>query len=249
MEKIFIKNSKGEKLVGISHESKSNKLIIVCHGRVCTKDEHFYPELCQELAKAGFNAFRFDFSGNGESEGKFEDSTITKEIEDIKSVVDYFKKEKYEIFCLIGHSQGAIEVLLHQAKYGSAKSVVDIAAYADQRDATTRKFSEKQIQELNKNGSLQLNAFEKSFKVYKKYFYDRAAYGDIREKIRKITAPVLVVHGTEDKDVPFSNSQKIISALNKKRRLIQIKGADHFFANNGHRKMLMSSIVEWLESL
>ncbi len=250
MKKLIIKNLLGEKLVGILHESKkSNKLVIACHGRVCTKDEHFYPELCKKLEENGFSAFRFDFSGNGESEGKFEDSTITKEIEDIKSVVDFFKKKNYEIFCLIGHSQGAVEVLLHQAKYNSAKAVVDIAAYADQRDATLDKYPDEKMKELNKKEFLELNAWGKSFRLYKIYFYDRVAYGDIRKKIREIKAPVLVIHGAEDRDVPSTNSEKIFSALNKKSRFIPIKDADHFFADEGHRKILISTIVSWLKSL
>lgn len=249
MKRLFIKNKNGEKLAGILHESKSNKLVIVCHGRVCSKDEHFYPELCEKLATNGFNAFRFDFSGNGKSEGKFEDSTITKEIEDIKSIVDNFKRKNYEIFCLIGHSQGAVEVLLHQAKYGSTKSVVDIAAYADQRDATTNKFSEMQIEELNKAGFLQLNAWGKTFNVYKQYFYDRANYRDIRKEVEKIKVPILVVHGTGDKDVPIANSEKIVPALNKKSKFIPLSGMDHFFEDRNYRAELINHIIKWLNSL
>ena len=250
MEKIKIKNSLGENLAGILHKSKkSSRLVIVCHGRVCTKEEHFYPELCKELSRNGFNAFRFYFSGNGESDGKFEDSTITKDIEDIKSVVDFFINEKYEIFCLIGHSQGAVVVILHQAKYNSAKCIVDIAAYADQKDATINKFLEKQIKELDQKGFLQLNAWGKSFNLYKKYFYDRAGYGDIKEEIRKIKVPVLIVHGKEDKDVPIKNSENMIFALSKKGKFIPIDGADHFFANKEYRSILISSIINWFKSL
>lgn len=247
MKKIIIKNSSGEKLVGVLHESKTNKLVIVCHGRACTKDEHFYHELCERLAKNGINAFRFDFSGNGESKGKFEDSTITKEIEDIKSVVDYFKKNNYEIFCLIGHSQGAVEVLLHQSKYNSAKCIVDIAAYADQRDATFKKYTKEKIEDLNQNGFIKLSAWGKTFKLTKKYFYDRAKYGDIRTKVRKIKAPVLVIHGTEDKDVDFSNGIKMKKALNKKSEFISINGAEHFFKT--HKKMLIDSIISWIKTM
>ena len=247
MEKVIIKNSCGEKLVGMLHNSKnSDKLVIVCHGRVCTKDEHFYHELCTELSKNGFNAFRFDFSGNGKSEGKFKDSTVSKDIQDIKSIVDYFKNI-YEISCIIGHSQGAVEVLLFQAKYGLARSVVGISGYSDQRDATMRKYSKDKIRELNKNGSIELKAWGKSFNLYKKYFGDRAKYGDIRSQVRKIKEPILVIHGTEDTDVPFKNGILMKKALKKNDVFISIKGADHFFINEIHRTELIKSIITWLK--
>ena len=247
MEKVIIKNSCGEKLIGVLHNSKnSDKLAIVCIGRVCTKDEHFYPELCKSLSKNGFNTFRFDFSGNGESEGKFEDSTASKDIQDIKSVVGYFKNI-YEISCVIGHSQGSVEVLLYQARYGLARSVVDIAGYSDQRDATTKKYSKDKIKELNKNGSIELKAWGKSFNLYKKYFRDRLKYGDIRSQARKIKEPILVIHGTEDTDVPFKNGILMKKALKKNDVFISIKGADHFFINEIHRTELIKSIITWLK--
>ena len=49
---------------------------------------------------------RFDFSGNGESEGTFEDSTYHKEVEDLKEVMQYFKNKGVKEFCLVGHSMG-----------------------------------------------------------------------------------------------------------------------------------------------
>lgn len=125
--------------------------------------------------------------------------------------------------------------------------MVDIAAYADQKDATIRKYPKEKIKELNEKGFLSINAWGKSFKLYKKYFYDRVAYGDIRDKVRVIKDPVLIIHGTEDKDVPFSNSKKIISVLNKKSKFMSIEGADHFFKEKTHREKLIDSIVSWLK--
>ena len=99
MEKLTIKNSSGEKLAGILYPIKnSGKLIIFCHGRLVNKDNPFYAELCGKLSESGFNVYSFDFSGNGESEGKFEECTISKDVEDIKSAVDFFKKKIMKYF-------------------------------------------------------------------------------------------------------------------------------------------------------
>ena len=249
MQKITIKNSYGEKLAGAFYPSKNSKnLIIFCHGRLVNKDNPFYIELCEKLFERGFNVYRFDFSGNGESEGNFLNCTITKDIEDINSVVDFFKKKNYEIFCLIGHSQGAVEVLLHQAKYSSAKCVVDISGLVDQRDMTTRKYTKEQINEINKKGFTKIEYEGKQFNISKKYFYDRAGYGDIRNEARKIKAPILVLHGTEDEDVDYSNGLKMKKILKKNDKFIPIRAADHFFKKYKYRQQVINSIIKWLKS-
>lgn len=248
MEKLNINNLKKEKLAGIFYPNKnSKKLIIFCHGRLVTKDLSFYPELCQKLFENGFNAYRFDFSGNGESEGKFEDCTISKDIEDIKSAAHFFKKRGYEIFCLIGHSQGAVEVLLHQSKYNSAKRVIDISGLVDQRDMTIRKYTKQQVKEINEKGFTKVEYDGKMWNIPKKYFYDRASYGDIRNRAKKIKCPILVFHGTEDEDINYANGEKMRKILRKKDKFITIEGASHFYINPAHRKILFDSIIEWLK--
>ena len=248
MQKLSISNSNGEKLAGIFYPIKnSRKLIIFCHGRLVNKDNPFYVEICGKLSESGFNVYRFDFSGNGESEGKFEECTISKDIEDLKSAVDFFKKKNYEIFCTIGHSQGAVEVLLHQSKYDSAEFVVGISGLIDQRDMTTRKYTKNQIGDINEKGFTTIVYDGRKWDISKKYFYDRAGYGDIRNEVKKIKAPILVFHGTEDEDINYGNGLKMQKILKKKDKFIPIEGASHFYANPEHRKILIDSISDWLE--
>lgn len=248
MKKLTIKNSFGEKLNGAFYQSnKSKKLIVFCHGRLVNKDNPIYIEICRKLFENGFNAYRFDFSGNGKSEGRFEESTISKDIEDVKSVVDYFKNKNYGIFCLIGHSQGAVEVLLHQSKYNSAKCVIDISGLVDQRDMTTRKYTKAQIEEINKKGYTKVEYGGKKWNISKKYFYDRAGYGDIRKEVKKIKSPILVLHGTLDEDINFENGLKMKKILKKKDKFVQVKGAGHFYANESHKNRLISEIIKWLK--
>lgn len=246
MEKIIIKNSYNENLVGYLHKTDNKKLIIVCHGRLCTKDEYFIPELCNSLQTNNLNAFRFDFSGNGESEGNFEDCTISKEVEDIKSVVDYFRKLHYDIFCLIGHSKGAVAVLLHQSTYNSAKFIIEISGLVNQEFETTKKYSDDQIKEINENGFTEIKYNNKTFKISKKYFDDRLSYGDIRDYVKKIKVPVLVIHGTNDEDTDYKNGQLMIESLNKNSDLVSIENADHFFSK--HQNELTNNIIEWLKN-
>ena len=85
-KKIYFLNKNKEKLLGILHlpDKKTKKLVIVCHGFASNKNSLWIPKLCNTLAKKGYTALRFDFSGNGQSEGKFENSNCEKEKQDLQ---------------------------------------------------------------------------------------------------------------------------------------------------------------------
>ena len=84
-----IRNAQGERLDYTFHPADSNSpfTVIIGHGVTANKDRQFIETLGVCLAKAGIPALRFSFSGNGDSEGRFEDSCISKEVEDLGEVL------------------------------------------------------------------------------------------------------------------------------------------------------------------
>ncbi len=68
-----------------------------------------------------------------------------------------------------------------------------------------------------------------SIKITRKYYSDRLSYGSIGPRIGTISVPVLVIHGTNDKDTPADQSKEIIKCLPKGSKLVLIEQADHFF--------------------
>lgn len=66
-------------------------------------------ECALELCSGGFYVFRFDLSGCGDSEGEFENCTVKKWLEDIKSAIKYLGKEYKAIknYSLLGLRFGA----------------------------------------------------------------------------------------------------------------------------------------------
>ena len=93
IKKIFFKNNVHETLAGVLHlpKKKTKKAIIVCHGFASTKDALWIPELCTALAEQGYAALRFDFSGNGASEGTFSESNCDKEQNDLTAALTFLK--------------------------------------------------------------------------------------------------------------------------------------------------------------
>ncbi|CAD6210023.1 unnamed protein product [Miscanthus lutarioriparius] len=67
-EKIVIINRYGEKLVGVLREAGSKDLVVLCHGFRSSKESRTLLSLADALTSENISIFRFDFSGNGESE-------------------------------------------------------------------------------------------------------------------------------------------------------------------------------------
>src|SRR6188474_608957 len=106
-----IRNNQGERIDYTLHHGKSGEreMVLIGHGVTGNKDRPFVVALAEGLAKAGITAIRFSFSGNGASAGKFTQSTISKEVEDLGAVMNAVQDKS---ICYVGHSMGgAVGVL------------------------------------------------------------------------------------------------------------------------------------------
>ena len=109
----------GEEISAVHHETDSNKWIFFCHGFGSNK-EGSYEARAERAVDEGFNAVRFDFRGNGESDGAFEEQHLSDKIGDLKACVEHFRPEKIFLF---GMSFGG-KVVFHAADEIGAEAVI-----------------------------------------------------------------------------------------------------------------------------
>jgi pimeloyl-ACP methyl ester carboxylesterase len=178
--------------------------------------------LAEELAPS----FRFDFSGNGESEGKFEESTYHKQVEDLKSVMEYFKNEGIEEFCLVGHSMGG-GIVQMVAQDPVVKAIVSLAGVS-QADSFKDKFPE--VFAMVKNGEPAFFFGKEQYPVTKAYI-DSADTIDIMSAAPNVHAHVLCVQGSADSTIRAQNTKKWIEQLpqDTNSMFVELPGLDHRF--------------------
>jgi len=121
MEKIFIKNRKGQKIaVLVDKTENSEGLVFVMHGLGGFKEQAHIETFAEAFKEKGFTAIRFDTTNTiGESDGNLIDATLTNYYEDLEDVIEWAKSQNWykEPFVLIGHSLGAISTALYAQKY------------------------------------------------------------------------------------------------------------------------------------
>src|SRR5205814_3566765 len=87
--------------------------VLICHGFKGFKDWGFFPPLAERVARAGFMAVSFNFSGSGvgdgqafDQKGRFAHQRPTADLEDLRTVSDWAVKEGNGWLGVIGHSRG-----------------------------------------------------------------------------------------------------------------------------------------------
>lgn len=233
-EKITIVNPLGEKLVGILHDTGSEELIILCHGLNSSKDVDLLVNLANSLAKSGLSVFRFDFSGNGESEGEFQFGNYSKETEDLHAVVLHWMQKGRVVKAILGHSKGGSTILLYASKFKEVHTIVNASGRLDLKEGLDNILGADFLEKIEA-GPLDVkdNSGKFTFRVTKESLMERFAT-DLRKAAQTIPKEIRVmsVHGSEDEAVSVENAyacDKIIG--NHTLRIID--GADHMYSKHG----------------
>ena len=80
--RVTFQNADHETLVGLLRGC-GRQAIVLCHGWKSTKEQSMFVQLADRLEVEGLTTLRFDFSGNGESEGGFHYGNYKAEVSHI----------------------------------------------------------------------------------------------------------------------------------------------------------------------
>lgn len=244
--RVVIENNHGEKLSGILHETGSKQLVIVCHGFQSSKERIPMVNLAAVLEKEGISAFRFDFAGNGESEGSFQYGNYRREAEDLRAVVQHFRRENRVISAVIGHSKGGNVVLLYASKYNDVHTVVNISGRFNLEKGMEGRLGKDFLLRLKQHGHIDVfnrkGKFE--YRVTEESLKDRLTT-DIHAVCLLIQQEcrVLTVHGSMDKIVPAEDALEFAKFI-PNHKLHIIRGANHEYTS--HQGELTSVVLDFL---
>jgi len=247
-ERIYFKNSKGLSLCGILSNPTSSKekpVIILCHGFSTSKNGRTYVRLQKVLNKYQISTFRFDFFGHGESEGQFEDITISEAVDDILNAIEFLKSQGYVKIGLVGSSFGGIASLIAASKTNDLFILIlksPVSNYKEKEYATNSK--EKLEEWKNKKCKYYVSGDGKKLRLNYTFFED-FKNNDGYEAARKIKIPVLITHGDKDKLVPIEQSKKTANLI-KNCRLEIIKNADHRYSKPGDFEKMLDLISRFI---
>lgn len=234
MEKLFFKNSKGNKLSAVvvrPSQNKNNAIVVMAHGFQSNKDSKKFVELERILNENNIATFRFDFYGHGESEGKLEDITMSEAKDDVLSALSYVNALGFAKIFLIGSSFGGLSSNLAASESQNLSGLVLICPVSDYEKVLRESMTEDEIRDWQKI-EFTYKTDEKTHEKRKLLwtFFENLAENNGYISAQNITIPTLIVHGDKDTIVPLSQSVVLAKTI-KNSTLYVVKNADHFFSD------------------
>lgn len=196
-------------------------------------------------AKASGRAFlRFDYSGHGQSSGRFEDGAIGDWAEDARAVLDALTTGPQ---VLVGSSMGGWQaLLLARAVPGRIAGLVTIAAAPDfTEDGMWASFDAAQRQAIETEGRIALPSdYGAPMIVTRRLIEDGREHLVLRAPL-PLPMPVRLLQGTADADVDMSVALRLLDhAAGPDLRLTLVDGADHSFSSAECLALITQSIVD-----
>lgn len=224
----------------------TDKVAVLCHGFLSSKTSSTNNALTRMLTGHDIATFRFDFFGQAESEGPFDQITVTVAVEQAIAAIDLMRRKGFRRIGLMGSSFGGLVSIL------TASQRTDLACLALKCPVVD--FAEELRLELREDGMAKWKATDTipdilggPDRVKLQYgFYEDCLRRIAYDPARSITAPTVIVQGDQDEHVPLHQSRQLYEALRVKKHLEMVSGADHQFTKGEDFTRMTQVIADWL---
>jgi len=238
-------NSTGQLLAGrleMPAHGKPRAYALYAHCFTCGKDVRAAFDICRALAMQGIATLRFDFTGLGESEGEFSDTTFSSNVDDLLAAAGFLGREYLAPKILVGHSLGGTAVLEAAHQIESCVAVATVAAPASpEHVARLLGAGRTQVEE---QGEADIVLAGRKFH-FKKAFLDDLAKHKCQEYVRALRKPLLIFHSPVDKTVAVSNAADIFGAALHPKSFIALNNADHLLSDPRDSEYVGLIIAAW----
>jgi len=243
--KISFENASGHNLAALLDMPEGDEPIayaLFAHCFTCSKDYKGVVRVSRALVGEGIAVLRFDFTGLGESEGDFADTTFSSNVADLVAAAEYMDRELEAPKLLIGHSLGGAAVLHAGAQIPSATAVATLAAPSstDHLAGVIRSSSA----EIEGAGEAEVQIGGRSFKIRKEFLEDLSVV-NMRDAVSRLERPLLVCHSPEDRTVGIDNATEIFEAARHPKCFLSLDSADHLCSDAADAHYAGKMIATW----
>ncbi len=246
MTKFTFKNRAGLNLTANLEKPDSGAIratALFAHCFTCGRDIRGAREITRALAKAGFAVLRFDFTGLGESEGDFADTSFSSNLDDLEDAAGWLSDHLRAPSLLVGHSLGGAAMLAVVERLNSTRALVTLGAPSTPVNVL-RQFGQEGLEAIRQEGCAVVELAGRSFRIRQDFIEDAQSH-DLEARLQNLDRALLVMHSPLDKVVSIEHAQRIFIAAKHPKSFISLDQADHLLSSTEDARYAARVIAAW----
>lgn len=249
-------------------ENAPRGVVVIVHGFNSHSGQYFW--VAEQFVKNGFAVYALDLRGRGRSEGeRFYVDKFSDYADDVATFVSTAKSENSGLpVFVLGHSAGGVVSCVYALEHQSEIDGLICESFAFQVPAPD--FALAVFKGLSYIAphfhalTLKNEDFSRDPKTVESMNDDPLIKGEsqpletlaemvraderLKEEFPKITLPVLILHGTEDKATKFSGSQFFYDTAGSTDKTLKLyEGHYHDLLNDIDKEIVMNDILQWID--
>jgi len=247
-EKVRFASSSGPMLAGLIDlpVGEVRGWGLFSHGFTLGKDSPAASRICKQLASEGIGMLRFDNLGLGDSEGDWGDGSFTHKVADTIKAAEFMAERGTPVDLLVGHSFGGAAVLAAAHESPGVRAVATVGAPFEPAHVEHNYDAILDCVFAEGHAQWMVSATGRSLTL-RRHFVEDVRNADLREKIKDLKLPLLVMHSPTDNTVGIANASEIFRAARHPRNFISLEGSDHLLTANGQARRAARIISAWAD--
>ncbi len=213
---------------------------LFAHCFTCGKSLSAVRSMSTQFAREGIGLLRFDFTGLGQSEGEFAETSFTTNLSDLVAASEFLATEYEAPKIVVGHSLGGTAALAAAGEITSVEGVATIGAPADpvhvRHLLRGADFDDDDTAEVSIGG--------RPFRIGRQFVEDLERH-DLAERIGALGRPLMILHSPRDAIVGIDHAERIFKAARHPRSFVSLDDADHLLSQPRDSEYAARVIAAW----
>ena len=244
-ERITFSGAHGDTLsarLSLPADGRVRACALFAHCFTCSKDLKPVVNIARALTQRHIAVMRFDFTGLGESEGDFADTSFSSNIADLVAAAEFMQSRYEAPAILVGHSLGGAAVLQAASRIPSISAVATIGAPFD--PAHVKNLFVDSLDDIAARGEAEVSLAGRRFTLSREFVRDLEGR-HVEKVIGSLDRPLLIFHSPVDETVGIENAALIYEAARHPNSFVSLDDADHLLLQERDSLYVGTVLAAW----